>query len=375
MAQQRILGPRDYFSDRTFGDIAVQGMQIKGMRGRIEEDEARRGAYAKAYGGDPSAGYEAEARQGKRKRELAALGQAFGLVDNIYKTYGLEGAKEMSKQIWDTTPEFQRAFPSGPPKIEKGKGKELFWTLETQKERKLPNGEIIPAGTMAKFRVVDGKPVEVMGVVKSAKKDKAARTREKAEDKMVELTGKLHTLDSNVMAYTGDPTAYRKSLVQALEHNNQFLPEGRKWKPKPPPPPKRPFPLHSQIMDLTKQPMPAQAAPAAGGFDPESADYDMESAKAAGMGPDETGHWPSRDPRTGLILKGSGHPTFNLTIEGERAAGHEIYKGEDGRYYSKPIGDDQAPPAPAGKQPVRTGTDAQGRKVIQFSDGTIEYAP
>ena len=35
------------------------------------------------------------------------------------------------------------------------------------------------------------------------------------------------------------------------------------------------------------------------------------------MKPDSTGHWASREPVTGLILKGTKHPTFNLTIKGE----------------------------------------------------------
>jgi len=69
-------------------------------------------------------------------------------------------------------------------------------------------------------------------------------------------------------------------------------------------------------------------------FDPEGSGYDMETAKAAGLQPDETGHWPSRDPNTGLILKGHGHKTYNLTEEGEAKAGYKISKGEDGRYYS-----------------------------------------
>lgn len=73
-----------------------------------------------------------------------------------------------------------------------------------------------------------------------------------------------------------------------------------------------------------------------GGFDPESADYDMKAAIAAGLRADETGHWPSRDPQTGLLLKGRGHPTWSKTEAGEEAAGMEIYRGEDGRYYSRP---------------------------------------
>ena len=73
------------------------------------------------------------------------------------------------------------------------------------------------------------------------------------------------------------------------------------------------------------------------GFDPEGEGYDFDSAIAAGLEPDETGHWPSRVPETGLLLKGTSHPTFDKTISGEADAGYEIYKSDDGRYYSKKI--------------------------------------
>lgn len=72
-------------------------------------------------------------------------------------------------------------------------------------------------------------------------------------------------------------------------------------------------------------------------FDPEGSGYDYETAKAAGIEPDKTGHWPSRDPKTGQILKGRKHKTFKLTEQGELEAGFEIYKGKDGKYYSRPI--------------------------------------
>ena len=71
------------------------------------------------------------------------------------------------------------------------------------------------------------------------------------------------------------------------------------------------------------------------GFDPEGEGYDYEGAKKAGLSPDETGHWASRDPETGLILKGAGHETFQKTLDGEKEAGYEVEKGEDGRYYSQ----------------------------------------
>ena len=64
--------------------------------------------------------------------------------------------------------------------------------------------------------------------------------------------------------------------------------------------------------------------------------YDYKSARDAGLGPDETGHWPSRVPSTGLILKAEDHPTFHKTLQAEMAAGYEITRGEDGRLYSFP---------------------------------------
>ena len=83
---------------------------------------------------------------------------------------------------------------------------------------------------------------------------------------------------------------------------------------------------------LSASPSPAGDS---GSFDPESDGYDFATAEAAGITPDSTGHWPSRDPKTGRILKGRNHPTFDKTIAGEDAAGYEIYKGEDGMYYSQ----------------------------------------
>ena len=69
-------------------------------------------------------------------------------------------------------------------------------------------------------------------------------------------------------------------------------------------------------------------------FDPEGADYDYATAVQYGMRPDETGHWASREPTTGLLLKGKGHETWPKTVAGEKAAGFEIYKQGE-RYYSR----------------------------------------
>ena len=68
-------------------------------------------------------------------------------------------------------------------------------------------------------------------------------------------------------------------------------------------------------------------------FDAEGSGYDYNTAKKYGIQEDEAGHWPSREPRTGLILKGRGHETYNKTILGEEEAGYKIIKKGD-RYYS-----------------------------------------
>jgi len=68
-------------------------------------------------------------------------------------------------------------------------------------------------------------------------------------------------------------------------------------------------------------------------FDPEGSGYDYATALKYRLGPDKTGHWPSRVPQTGQILKGQKHPTYHKTIQGEKKAGYEIKKIGD-RYYS-----------------------------------------
>ena len=73
-------------------------------------------------------------------------------------------------------------------------------------------------------------------------------------------------------------------------------------------------------------------------FDPEGDGYDYDTAEKAGIKPDETGHWPSRESKSGQLLKGRKHKTFHKTIAGEEKAGYEIYKGKDNRWYSRPKG-------------------------------------
>ena len=69
-------------------------------------------------------------------------------------------------------------------------------------------------------------------------------------------------------------------------------------------------------------------------FDPEGDGYDYTTAEKYGLGPDESGHYPSRVPETGQLLKGKKHPTFHLTQKEEKKLGNIIFKGKDGFYYS-----------------------------------------
>lgn len=72
------------------------------------------------------------------------------------------------------------------------------------------------------------------------------------------------------------------------------------------------------------------------GFDPEGSGYDFKTASQHGIEPDKTGHWPSRVPETGRVLKGRKHPTFSKTVEADARLGYEVYRGKDGFYYSHP---------------------------------------
>lgn len=68
---------------------------------------------------------------------------------------------------------------------------------------------------------------------------------------------------------------------------------------------------------------------------PKKFGYDYKSAESAGLKPDNTGHWPSRNPQTGQILKGRRHPTIRMTKKTERTLGFKM-KRIKGVLYSFP---------------------------------------
>jgi hypothetical protein len=74
--------------------------------------------------------------------------------------------------------------------------------------------------------------------------------------------------------------------------------------------------------------------PRPGAFDPEGDGYDYRTAKAAGIKEGPDGHWPSREPKSGRLLKGRKHKTFEKGVKADKALGYDLEKRADGRYYT-----------------------------------------
>ena len=68
-------------------------------------------------------------------------------------------------------------------------------------------------------------------------------------------------------------------------------------------------------------------------FNPEGSGYDTKTAKKLGYTRDAVGHLPTRDYRTGMILKGKKHPTFSKGVMQDFRMGYQLMKEGD-RYYT-----------------------------------------
>ena len=70
-------------------------------------------------------------------------------------------------------------------------------------------------------------------------------------------------------------------------------------------------------------------------FDSEGKGYDYAGAGFSGVRNPVTKKMRSRNPKTGQILKGRKHPTYDLTKKEEKKAGYVIGKlFPKGKYYS-----------------------------------------
>ena len=68
-------------------------------------------------------------------------------------------------------------------------------------------------------------------------------------------------------------------------------------------------------------------------FNPQGKGYDTKTAKKLGYTRDAEGHLPTRDYRTGMILKGTKHPTFSKGVMQDFSMGYQLMK-EGNRYYT-----------------------------------------
>ena len=197
--------------------------------------------------------------------------------------------------------------------------------------------------------------------IKARNKARAVEARERSSlaRRSAQAKRKVRYQNGGSVPYPVDSPEFKEEVARALAKNQDTIAAAQEFYPR--------VPLNDKAWSQFIENAPASIniedrrglrgafRKADGGavFDPEGSDYDMEFAQAAGLKADETGHWPSRVPDTGLILKGRGHKSYNLTEEGERAAGYEIKQGEGGRYYSHPrradgggVNDDSSEPDP-----------------------------
>jgi len=70
-------------------------------------------------------------------------------------------------------------------------------------------------------------------------------------------------------------------------------------------------------------------------FDPEGSGYDYVTSLNSGVRPGRADHYGNRDPKTGMLLKGRKHRTWDALERIEREAGYRIFK-HGARYYSEP---------------------------------------
>ena len=124
----------------------------------------------------------------------------------------------------------------------------------------------------------------------------------------------------------------------------------------------RPSPTQQAAIDRIPVPVPK--------FDSMGTGYDYETAAKYGINPSPIdGHWQSRVPETGQILKGANHPTFHKTVAAERKMGNNIVYDETGRLFSMNRGALRADGTEkgAGFLGSRKMTDGSGRTVTDMT--------
>lgn len=134
-------------------------------------------------------------------------------------------------------------------------------------------------------------------------------------------------------------------------------------------------PRDQRLLDWTLrelEKLPQYRQQGAGAFDPEGTGYDDDTAREAGLEPNEEGHWGSLDPRTGMVLKGRKHLGWDLMIKEEKRLGNKIVK-RGNRYYSvggvpEEIPEEVGGRRPTAKQPATGTIEARIEATIAAED-------
>ena len=124
----------------------------------------------------------------------------------------------------------------------------------------------------------------------------------------------------------------------------------------------QPSPTQQAAIDRIPVPTPK--------FNSTGTGYDYETALKYGIKPSPIdGHWQSRVPETGQILKGANHPTFDKTVAAERKIGNNIVYDETGRLFSMNMGAlrDDGTEKGSGFLGRRKMTDGSGRVVTDMT--------
>ena len=97
-------------------------------------------------------------------------------------------------------------------------------------------------------------------------------------------------------------------------------------------------------------------------------DYDYYNAAPENKPDNNDGHWTSRNPYTGQILKHKEHPTYYKTVQGEKEAGYEIKQIGD-REYSFPRGSHQF----SGEENISNKTYISTKPKNNIKTGNVEF--
>jgi len=111
----RILGPSEFFTGESFGDILQQGANIK--RARFEQtgrEAQRQGFQDELGGGSLSEAFASQFRQQRNIENIKEVDEAFTLAGKVADEFGKEGGNEFFRQAFKESRGLQSLFSTAP---------------------------------------------------------------------------------------------------------------------------------------------------------------------------------------------------------------------------------------------------------------------